>query len=123
MTLSINTLSQWLININQFFSLNDLQPSTLLQPNFIAQLRFKATELFEVGDPALTVLIFGGKILKDNEDITTHGKYSSSIKFRSLSGCDNNNQQNINFSQLKSISYHVNSSCQVSKMVRLSTWS
>lgn len=38
--------------------------------------------MFEVGDPALTVLIFGGKILKDNEDIATHGKYSSNIQFR-----------------------------------------
>lgn len=37
------------------------------------QLRHKAAELFEVGDPALTVLIFGGKILKDTEDIKTHG--------------------------------------------------
>lgn len=37
------------------------------------QLRSKAATLFEVDDPTLTVLIFGGKILKDDEDIKTHG--------------------------------------------------
>lgn len=29
--------------------------------------------MFEIDDPALTVLIFGGKILKDTEDIKMHG--------------------------------------------------
>jgi len=36
-------------------------------------LRQKTADAFEVGDPVLTVLIFGGKILKDHESITTHG--------------------------------------------------
>lgn len=40
----------------------------------IFQLRAKATESFEVEDPSLAVLIFGGKILKDTEDIKSHGK-------------------------------------------------
>lgn len=39
----------------------------------IQDLRRKTAELFEVEDPSLTVLIFGGKILKDQEDIKTHG--------------------------------------------------
>lgn len=39
----------------------------------IHNLRQKASDTFEVGDPALTVLIFGGKILKDTEDIKSHG--------------------------------------------------
>lgn len=39
----------------------------------VSDLRVKAAELFEVSDPQLTVLIFGGKILKDEEDIKTHG--------------------------------------------------
>lgn len=38
-----------------------------------AQLRQKVSDTFEVGDPALTVLIFGGKILKDSEDVKSHG--------------------------------------------------
>lgn len=38
----------------------------------IKDLRAKTAELFEIGDPSLTVLIFGGKILKDNEDIKAH---------------------------------------------------
>lgn len=39
----------------------------------VTDLRSKAAELFEVEDPTRTVLIFGGKILKDNEDIKAHG--------------------------------------------------
>lgn len=39
----------------------------------VSDLRSKTAQLFEVEDSSLTVLIFGGKILKDNEDIKTHG--------------------------------------------------
>lgn len=39
----------------------------------VSELRSKTAELFDVDDPQLTVLIYGGKILKDNEDIKTHG--------------------------------------------------
>lgn len=39
----------------------------------VADLRSKTAELFEVEDSNLTVLIFGGKILKDADDIKTHG--------------------------------------------------
>lgn len=45
----------------------------------IKDLRAKTAELFEIEEPSLAVLIFGGKILKDTEDVITHGKYQFAL--------------------------------------------
>lgn len=47
---------------------------TVAESTSIRDLRARTAELFEIEDPTLTVLIFGGKILKDTEDVKTHGK-------------------------------------------------